>query len=245
MSSISTVLFLLIITSVCLFAVNLINQRQTRARIVNQKLTQMKRKVTDLEELSATLEPLVESNRIPIIINEEAISLLQSMLKLSPKNQTCQVALEGAEHRDNELNDPGRSVTIFRLMESDAAMAKAHYSLSEAARIIRKRQAQDHIQAAEAQQLLTDLIWSDFMVKISSHIGQGHKAVTRGETLRASAFYRKALEVASEETHKDERQKEIINEIEEILDNKRTALSPRLMPETLYNPKSAPKKEAS
>lgn len=212
-----------------------------RMRLINQKLHQMKRRVTELEELSASLETLTENAKIPALVNEEAMDVIQSMLNISPTNAYHQMAMETAQQRAEDLNSPNYHAAIFRMMESDAAIARSQYALSEAARVIRKRQAADFIQVAEMDSLLRDLSWANFMIKISSNVGQGHKAINRGDILRAHAYYRKALEVATEGGHKDDRQTQIISELGEILNGKRRALSPRLMPETLYNPeKDAP-----
>lgn len=236
MSSFSSVIILLAITAVSLFIVSLINERQTRARVINQKLNQMKRRVGELEELSASLEPLVDDPQIPQVINDEAIHLIESMLRVAPGNAYYQMSLESAQQRGNDLSTPGRKVEIFRLMESDAAIARSQYALSEAARIIRKRQASGHLQVAEMENMLKDLSWANFMIKVTSNVAQGHKAINRGDVLRAYAYYRKALEVATEGGHKNEQQNQIINELGEILSSKRRALSPSLMPETLHNP---------
>ncbi len=236
MSSISTILILLVLTAGSLFVVSLINQRQMRSRLLNQKLGKMKRRVTELEELSVSLEPLVENPKVPKIVNDEAIDLLETMLNIAPTNAYYQMAYETAQQRVEQLESPGWQVSTFRLMESDAAIARSQYALAEAARILRKRQASEHLQVAEMDTLLHDLSWSNFMIKVSSNIAQGHKAINRGDILRAFAYYRKALEVASEGGYKDERQNQIVSELGEILNNKRRALSPRLMPETLYNP---------
>ncbi|MFL0809000.1 MAG: hypothetical protein K6L76_01165 [Agarilytica sp.] len=238
MSSFSTIVILLTLAAASLFIVSVINQRQTRARVVSQKLSSMKRRVSDMEELVATLQPLVENPAIPKIINEEAIDLTNTMLGISPSNNYYQMTLGGLEQRAQEFSDPSKKVALYRLMESDAAIARAQYAMSEAARIVRKRQAADQIQVAEMDALLRDISWANFMVKITSNVAQGHKAVNRGDVLRAFAFYRKALEVATEAGHKDERQNQIITEIGEILSSKRRALSLSLMPETTHNPEA-------
>ncbi len=236
MSSITTILIFLILTSISLFFVSMINRRQLRTRLVKQKLGQMKRRSTELEELAAQLETLVENPKVSITINDETADLLKKMISLSPLNAYYAMSLEGVLQRAEELSIPGRKIELFRLMESDAAIARSQYALTEAAHIIRKRQAGGHIQVAEMDVMLRDLSWANFMIKISSNVGQGHKAVNRGDILRALAYYRKAIEVATEAGHKDDRQNQIIFELGEILNNKRKALSTNIMPETLYNP---------
>lgn len=242
MSDPSTILLLLALAGSSLIIVSFINQRQTRARIIGQKLNQMKRRVSELEDLSSAIESLVESEKIPQVVCDDVIDMLSGMLNVDPHNSLFQISLDNAKMRRQDLENSGAKSTLNRLMESDAAIAKAHFTLNEAARIIRKRQSADKLQAAEVDTLLQDLSWADLMVDVISNVGQGHKAFNNGDVLRAFAFYRKALEVIIQAKHKDERQNDIISELGEILNNKRRALSPRLMPETQYNPtKSAAK----
>lgn len=237
MSTTSVALILLLFTLLSLLVVSAINKRETRTRLINQKLAQMKRRALELQELSVALEPLVENNKIPQLINDEAIDVLKAMLKLSPNNNFFALNLENAQQRAADLQNANMRCPINRLMESDAAIARAQYMITEAARIVRKRHAAEFIPAAEMDNLLRELNWANFMVKITANVAQGHRAVNRGDSLRAFAFYRKALEIATEGGgYKDDRQGRLIFEIGEILNNKRMALSPNLMPETQYNP---------
>ncbi len=241
MSSFSTVIILLAITATSLFVVSLINQRQTRARLINQKLQKMKRRVSELEELSAILEPLVDDAQTPQAINEEAVDLIESMLRLAPGNAYYRMSLDTAQQRRADLATPGRKIETFRLMESDASIARSQYALSEAARIVRKRHAAGHLQEAEMENMIKDLSWANFMIKITSNVAQGHKAINRDDVLRAYSYYRKALEVATEGSYNNPKQNQIISEMGEILSGKRRALSTSLMPETMHNPtKDAP-----
>lgn len=236
MSDFSTVILLIAITSLSLFVVSTVNKRQLRAQLISQKLTQMKRRVTELEELSATLEPLVENNEFSKLINDEVIDITQVMVKLSPKDTLLNVSLEEAEKRSQDLLDPNAKAELFRLMESDAAVARAEYAITEAARVIRKRQSADKIPEGKMEQLIVGLNWSNFMVKVVTNVGQGHQAANNGNTLRASAYYRKAMELISQSHQRDERMSQLTKEMGEILSGKRTALSLELMPESLYNP---------
>ena len=236
MSNISTVILLLGFILASLFVVSLINRQQMRTRLINQKLGQMKRRAIDLEELSATLETLVETTRIPLIVNEEAVDVLKNMTKLAPSNHFYAMQLESARKRSDELSDPGKRCQPYRLMESDAAIARAQYALTETAKVIRRRQSAGFLEITEMEAYIRELSWANFMIKVTSNVAQGHKAVNRGDVMRAFAFYRKALEVAVEGGHKDERQNQIISELGEIINGKRKALSPMLMPETIYNP---------
>lgn len=230
------IVLLLTVTSISLLIVSFINRRQMRVRLLNQKSSQMRRRAADLEALSASVEPLLETNKVARIVNDEAIDLLKTILRISPSNAAVQISLARAKQRAQDLSSPQHKAPTYRLLESDAAIARAQFALAEAARIIRKQQAADKLQAAEMDALLRELAWSNYMIRIISNVGQGHRAANRNDSLRAIAFYRKALEVATEAGHKDERQNQIIAEIGEIMNNRRTALSTHLMPETIHNP---------
>ncbi len=236
MSSFSLIVLLLTLTTVSLFVVSVINQRQMRVRVMNQRIGQFKRKAIEMEELSSSIEPLVESNQVVRAINNEAISLLENVLKLSPDNAFAQMNIQAAQQRAEELRNPNLKCPTDRLMESDAAIARAQFALNESARVVRKQQAEGKLQDAESAAMIQELAWGNFMMRIITNIAQGHKAMQRSDALRASAYYRKALEIATEGGHRDERQNQIINEIGEILNGRRRALSTTLMPETQYNP---------
>lgn len=236
MSSFSLIVLLLTLTSVSLFIVSMINQRQMRARVVNQKINQLKRRALEMEELSAAIEPLVESNPVVRAVNAEAIAILDNVLRLAPDNAFAQMNMQAAMQRAEELSNPSLKCPTYRLMESDAAVARAQFALNEAARVVRKQQAEGKVQEAEGGAMIQELSWGNYMLRIVTNVSEGHKAMNRKDALRASAYYRKALEIATEGGHRDERQNQIINEIGEILNGKRRALSTTLMPETTNNP---------
>lgn len=223
---------MLALAAISLFAVSVINQQQVKRRVISQKLGQLKRRASEIEELAAKLESLVETPNIPKAINDEVVDIIATMQRLAPQNPYFDITMETALARSEELSDGMNKAPTYRMMESDAAIARAQYSLTEAAQIIRKRQAAGAMEVAEMESYIRDLAWANFMVKVVSHVGQGHKAASRGDIIRAHAFYRKALEVATEGNYQDERQNQLITELDEILNNKRKALSPSIMPET-------------
>ncbi|PCK10129.1 MAG: hypothetical protein COA42_00615 [Alteromonadaceae bacterium] len=236
MSSVFIIIFLLSLAVLSLVVVSFVNHKETRNRLINQRLNYLKRNVSDLEELSATIESLVESKDVPKAINDEAIDVINRMRKIAPDEHLYDAHLENALKHGNDLVGGARQVELFRLRESDAAIAKSHFSLTEAARVVRRRHGNGLIDSTQMESYIRELSWANFMTKITSNVGQGHQAVNRGDTLRAAAFYRKALEVATESGHKDDRQNRIMAELGEILHNRRLALSVELMPETIYNP---------
>jgi len=232
MSSISSVVILLVLTSVSLLIVSLINRRQTRQRLINQKLLQLKRRFTELEELSVSIESLVEFPQISRIIMEEAVDMARSMIQMAPEIEHYRLYRHSAEKRCQALSSASHhQAPLSRLMESDSAIARSQYCLSETARIVKKRHAAGLLQHNEAEMYLRDLSWASTMVEIVSNVAQGHNVISHNDTLKAAAYYRKALDAASQSNSQDERQATLMRELQELVGNQRKTLSKTLMPE--------------
>ncbi|WP_045859930.1 hypothetical protein [Teredinibacter purpureus] len=237
MSSITLLVIFIIIAMISLIVVSAVNERQTRSRLIGRKLVQMKRRVDDLEEMAVTLDGLVDSPEIARHVNEEVIDLISGMIRLDPESQSLFVIKNTAEQLAEEFRNPNRPREIYRLQESDSAIARTLFLLNETGRILRKRQAAGKLEMAEMEALINDLAWAHMMVGVVSNIGHGHKALNRGDVLKAYAFYKKAQQVAMQTSISDDRRHEIIKEIGELMTNQRKALSEEYMPENHYNPK--------
>lgn len=236
MSNLNLVIICLLLAVGALFLVSAINAQQTRKRLINQKLHQLRRKIAELEEVAAALESLTGKSEIPIIITQEVIDVVQGMQQLALSDQTLQLSLDSAIKKLEELSTSASSCNLYRLFNSDAAIAHAQHLLSEAGRILKKRQAQGKMEVTQMSSLIEELAWSHLMVSVVSLVGQGHKAVKRGDIMRAHAFYKKAQETAMQSNISDDRRHRWIKEITDIMMNKQRTISTELMPETTYNP---------
>lgn len=240
MSNVSLIILCLVLVGIALLIVSFINAQQMRKRLINQKLAQLKRKVIEMDELTAATETLTGSTSIAKVMLEETIDMLRGMQQLSPDSQAVELQIETAMQRMNEVSTTDYRCVINRLMESDAAIARAQYLLGEAGRILRKRQNQNKIELALMTAHIEELAWAHLMVGVITLIGQGHKAVRRGDILRAHAFYKKAQEATKGSTLADNRRHTLIKQIADLMSNNRKSISTDLMPETQYNPEDAP-----
>lgn len=233
----NTIFLFLLVAGIALLVVSLINRQQMRARLINQKVSQMRRRVNELEELIVAIEPLVESLTIPRLINQELIDMIQHMITLKPDSQNYLASsLANAQHQAEDLADEAKPREIYRLQESDAAIARNQYYLNEAAVIIRRQQAKGKLEISEMETFIEELSWAHLMVNVISHVGQGHKALNRGDVLTAYHFYRKSQSLLMESGHPDNRRHRMIKELTDILSNRTKIISFDLMPETNYNP---------
>ncbi len=236
MSNVTIVVIFLFMTFLSLSLVSIVNRRQMRARLISQKITQIKRRVAELEEFAAILDTLVENPEIAQAICEEAIDLIQTMLQLSPESHYLEANMNTAQQLYDQFSDPHRSREIYRLQESDATIARSLYVLNEAGRVLRKRQTKGTIELSQMEAYIQDLSWAHLMVSVVSHVGQGHKAYNKGDVLKAHAFYKKAQQVALQTNNGNEKRHQLVKEISEMMSNKRRYLSHNIMPETDYNP---------
>ncbi|WP_245792258.1 hypothetical protein [Teredinibacter waterburyi] len=234
-----------IIAFVSLIVVSAANERQSRARIVARKLEQMKRKLSEMEELVLTVDTLVESPTIARILNDEVVDVIRSMVKLDPNSQAIRVTLEASEDRAESLRAPNRKRDVYRLRESDARVARARYLLNEAGRILRHRQAKGKIEVSELETYIRDLSWANMMVAVVSQVAQGHKSVSRGDVLKAFAFYKKAQQIAVQTSIGEDRRHNLIKELTDLMNGRIKVLSPQFMPENQFNPSPSSKPAAS
>ena len=228
------VCFFLVLASLSI--VSLVNRQQTRKRLITQKIWQMRRKITELEEIVAVIEPLVESPMIPKAITDEVIDLIKTVTTLDPSIIYLEGNLRTAEALSESYQKQDSPHILSRLQPSDAAIARAQNYLQEAGRVVRHQQVVGRISVGEMDTFIRELGWAHLMVEVLSHIGQGHKAMNRSDVLMAYGFYRNAQNKLMSSALADDRRHRMIREITEILQNKRKSISLDLMPESSLNP---------
>jgi len=238
MASIDTIAIFLLLTFCSLVAVSYVNRQQLRSRLVAQKIAQLKRRILELEELGALVEPLVENMGIVKIVCEEVIELIQKTQALDSHSHYLEVNLANARERINVLDSQVRQQPLWRIQNSDAAIARAQFSLNETGRIIRRQESAGLMEEAEMEAYIGELAWSNAMVTIMSLIAQGHQALNHGDILKAYAYYKKAQQVLIQTNHGDERRQRLIKEVGEMMNNRRKFISIDLMPEAEFNPKA-------
>ncbi|WP_096085941.1 hypothetical protein [Agaribacterium haliotis] len=236
MSELNIVLLCLALAVLALFTVSLINHNQMRRRLIGQRLQQLRKKVSEIEELCAGLESLTGSRNIIRALLEHTVEMVDGMLTLQPQSQALQISKESLESRIEQLSGAEFAPTLNRAMNSDAQVARAQFGLNEAGRIIRSRQAAGKMELAAMNDMIEQLAWANMMVSVVSAVVQGHKYLNKGDVLQAYSFYKKATQTAMENNLGDERRHQLIKELVEITNNKRRALSENLMPETQFNP---------
>jgi hypothetical protein len=238
MSTLTIISISLLIVFAALFSVSMANSRETRRKLVQQRLSQLKRKITEMEETAISVGVLTGSVKLEKILVEDIVDTLKGMLQLEPNSASTSLSLENAQQRLLELtNHESINREPHRILESDAQIARAQFQLSEAGRTVRKRQSAGLLEASEMHHYIQELAWANLMVQVITLISQGQKIAQRGDVLRAHAFFKKGFEYASAAQIPDERRHQLVTETAELMNNKRKALSKELMPE--YEPQDS------
>lgn len=218
-----------------LLVVSIANQREERQRSRRIRMHKLKLRVDELESLLINLSNLQENQDVLIQINDEITDMYRVMIQLDSSQSYLETGLKTAEQRNASFSEPYKNPPK-RLLESDAKIALAQKHLTEAAKVIRHRQAHAKISIEEMQIYIKELSYQHLMVDVISMIGQGHKAANKSNPLSAQAFYKKARQMLIQSTHSDPRRRQMIKEVAELLDGKRNSISKTLMPETFLNP---------
>ncbi len=213
-----------------LIAVSLVNRRQAMARRTRQKMKMLKYRVDGIEELTVTLDQVVETREIVRRVYRDAINILNYMSDLDPQAGFLQASVQHAQKLAEDLNDDyGRQLS--RMKETDAQIARTQQALTEAARILRQQSAKGEINPADLSLYLIELNWVHLMVEVCSLVGRGLRAMGKDDTLGAFAFYKRAQTCLLQSEHKDPRRQQLIKELNEMQGKTRVIPSHNLMPE--------------
>lgn len=220
-----------------LFLVHMVNRREQRQREIRLRQRRMRWRIEALEEVLIGLEEILPNRAIARCINREIERLLQEALELEGgKNTHLKTRIAHVEARAEEMDINQHQPRASRLRESDAQMARSRECLDQAARVLRRQHNQGRLEGEQLGHYLRELSWTKLMVDVVTYVGEGHKALGRGEITSAHAYYKKAQSLLIGSEHPNPQRMGIIRELGEILQGKRQALSPELMPETDYNP---------
>lgn len=236
MSTIVIIALLLTLAIMSLVVVNFVNSRETRRRLITHKITSLRRRIAELEEMATSLEPLLESTQIPRAINDDIINQIETIIKLDPSNEYMKPTLEAAKALSEDLALEKRSCQLMRALSSDAQVARCKFQLNEAARLVRRNQLAGRIDALEADTFIKELSWALMMIEVITFINQGHVSIKQNDVLKAYGFYKHAQQTLIANPHSDQRRHRLIREVSDMLANRRKFLSEDLMPETGNNP---------
>lgn len=240
MNSIGTIILLIGLIIGSLILVSSLNRIQTRNRVINQKVRQIRQRLDDLENIASDVEPLLETLVIPKLINDEVLDLLRSVMQLDPQAEWAQIRLDQATEYANKLSADQRTKNLNRIQHSDSDIAKSKQVLAEAAQILRRHKSVNRLTATEYDGLMEQISWAYTMVEVLSFIAQGHKAVNRKDLMTAYGFYKKAQSFLMRTKLKGQRQHQLVREISEMLSGERLAISAEIMPESEFNPTQKP-----
>jgi len=232
MHNVDIIVICLVAVFAALTSVSVVNAQQTRRRLIQQRLAQLRRRIADLDDTTIAVQTLTLKPEIAAEIVAEQIDTLRGMMQLDQNSSSLGFSLANANQRLAQLRAPGNHYHLQRVLDSDAAVNRAQYQLGEAGRVIRKRHGSGHVNDEQMQSFIAELAWQNLMVAVVTLIAQGHKTTEAGDYLRAHAFYKKAQQIAMASQVNDERRHDVIRELSEILNGQRQTLSKVLMPET-------------
>ncbi len=225
---------LLLLTLLALAALVLVavaNNAQLSRRRQRLALGQAWQRITALEKVLECLEQTL-GNPVPAReVNEEIIFQLQKIPETPGNSKSLRGALQQARERGVELRNS--SVHLQRvnyLRDNDNDVSRTQALLKLAAQVLRTRHQRNQLSAEALDKALQDLDWALLMVSSLSLVSRGQRAQSRGNLLSAKSFYRRAHELVQRSRHPEPRRDTLLRELEELLNDKRAALSPNLMP---------------
>lgn len=232
--------YLLLLTSLLLLSllvVYLVNQREERFRRIRLQQRRFRGRVDALEEVLVGIEETLPNRAIARCINREILHLLEQMLDLEPDDKThLETRISHVKEREDEMLHNRERRQASRLRESDAEMARAQECLDQAARVLRRQNGEGRLEGNSLEDYLSELAWTKLTINVVTYISEGHKALQRGDITTAHAYYKRAQGLLIGSDDPNPQRMAMIRELGDVIQGKRTALSPELMPEDDYNP---------
>jgi len=220
-----------------LLLVHWVNLREQRHRSVYRRQRRIRWRIDALEEILVRLEEILGQKAIPRCINQEILHLLESSQALE-KGQSTHLAtrISHVQERDQTLAQESGGARPNRLCESDLQLARSKDYLEQAARVLRRQNNQGRLDGDALNTHMLELKWAQLTLEVVTNVAEGHKALLRGDITASQAFYKKAQGLLISSDHPYPQRMEMIRELGEVIQGKRKALSPALMPEDDYNP---------
>jgi tetratricopeptide (TPR) repeat protein len=227
---------LLGLTVLALLAVNHVNRRELQQKLIANQAAAIRRRIAELEDLSAAAEPLLESTQIPRVISDEILHQLEALMQLEPDNHYLSTQINSARELSRDLSLEKRVCPLMRALSSDAQVARCKHQLEDIAKVVRRAQLAGRLDPLETDGFMRDLAWAQLMVQVITFVDQGHLCMRQHNPLKAYSYYKHAQQALIASHHPDERRHRLIREVSDLLTNKRRSLSLDLMPEAHNNP---------
>lgn len=220
-----------------LLLVHWANRREQSQREARLRLRRLRWRIDTLEEVLVGLEEILSNRGVARCVNQEILHLLKNSRELETGDvASLDTRIAQVEERDEQLGREPTQTDISRLCESDAQIARRKDCLERAARVMRRQHGQNRLDSDALQRHLADVSWARLMIEVVTNVAEGHKALKRGDITSSQAHYKKAQGLLISSDHPSPQRMEMIRELGEVIQGKRKALSPELMPEDGYNP---------
>ncbi|GAA6152645.1 hypothetical protein [Pseudoteredinibacter isoporae] len=213
-----------------------VNYRE-RKRVEHQlKVRQMSLAAETIEDMLNTLENLSKYRPLFCTLSEELIRRYQDLQHFDPEASNVLVRVQRAEQLLDSYKNKGNDRAINRICSSDQAIHKTERQLQEIIDILIHMFNDKLIDDKQLSPLMQELEYTQLAVEVISGVAQGHRLYNEGEFVDANShyFHAQKLSMQSKATHPNRQR--LVDELGEIINRERLALSEDLMPETLYNP---------
>ncbi|MBB6521575.1 hypothetical protein [Pseudoteredinibacter isoporae] len=217
-----------------------VNYRERKRTEHQLKVRQMSVAAETVEDMLNTLEGLSKFKPLFCTLSKELIRRYQDLHQFDPNANNVEVRIQRAEQLLETYQSKGNDRVINRICSSDQAIHKTERQLQEIIDTFVHMFNIKLIDDKELAPLMQELEYVQLAVEVISGVAQGHKLYNEGEFVDANShyFHAQKLSMQSKTTHPNRQR--LVEELGEIINRERLALSEDLMPETLYNPEQKP-----
>lgn len=213
-----------------------VNYRERKQAEHALKIRQLSHAAEVLEDMLNNLEGLSHEKELFCTLAQELVRRYQKLFDFDAQANNVEVRIQRAQQLLESYQSKGNTKTINRIRPSDQAINKTERQIQEAIDTLIHMFNGKHIDDKTLGPLMRELEYTQLSVEVISGVAQGHKLYNEGEFVDANSHYFHAQKLSMQSKAKHPNRQRLIDELGEIINRERLALSEDLMPETLYNP---------
>ncbi|WP_299975343.1 hypothetical protein [uncultured Pseudoteredinibacter sp.] len=213
-----------------------VNYRERKQAEHRLKVRQLTHAAESLEDMINNLESLSREKELFCTLAQELLRRYQKLFDFDAQANNVEVRIQRAQQLLESYQSKGNTKTINRIRPNDQAINKTERQIQEAIDTLIHMFNGKHIADKTLGPLMRELEYAQLTVEVISGVAQGHKLYNEGEFVDANSHYFHAQKLSMQSKVKHPNRQRLIDELGEIINRERLALSEDLMPETLYNP---------
>ena len=170
------------------------HSRQQALSLKKSQLSQLTRRIQDLQETLNTLLQIDKSYDLILIIHQQILSLTNKKLTIEPDNEVTKNHLDQQKFTNTQYRNNKRENDINKAMPSDEAINLANFQLLQVTKLLQRLKQKNKLSPAKYSALLSHIQRLKLDVEVESHVAQANSYYDSKDTVMMQSHLTQARE---------------------------------------------------